>query len=110
MSFVLAALLLAQPISVPKDFSPATCESPEARAALLAANTEEPLFIAAMRERSAEREKRVDVLLERLAERAKLTSKQKAQVALGLLEAPGFEAAMKEGFGVAVSMWTSSMM
>ncbi len=67
MRFVLAAtLLFAQPITVPKEFSPATCESAEQRAALLAANAEEPPFIAAIRERSAEQERRMDVLIERL--------------------------------------------
>ena len=98
-----AALMSAAPMEL-KNFTPAACEEPATRTAILESNASEPLFIAAMKQRSSENERKVDALMARLAVRARLTDEQRAQVALDLLKAPGFEAAMKEGFAIVEEM------
>jgi len=98
MSLFLAALALAAAAPPElKGFTPATCENPEARKALLANDQEEPLFARAMRQRTEDNQKKMDVLIERLAERAKLNPEQRAEVAFSLIQSQEFEAALKEG-------------
>jgi hypothetical protein len=108
MPLVLTALAFAFATPVEfEHFTPATCEDPARRSALLSANMEEPAFMTAMKKKSAEQEARMDLLLGRLVARARLTPEEKARIALDLMKAPGFEQAMNEGLSLVSDMFAS---
>jgi hypothetical protein len=100
---MLSALLLAAVAvaDVPSpQFTLATCDDPVARHRLLETDPEGLPPLAALKARSTENEARMTQLMDRLAERAKLSPGQKAEVAMSMLAAPDFKAAFEEGMGL----------
>ena len=100
---LLGAALAAADAPAPQ-FTLATCDDPVARDRLLNADPEDLPALATVKARSTANEARMSQLMDRLAERAKLTPEQKAEVAMGMLEAPEFKTAFEEGMALVGQM------
>ena len=98
-ALLLGAALAAADVPAPQ-FTLATCDDPVARGRLLQADPENMTALAAVKARSTQNEARMTRLMDRLAERAKLSPEQKSEVAMSMLEAPDFKAAFEEGMGL----------
>jgi len=85
-------------------FSATTCDDPVKRKALLETDPEKLDAINKLQEKSAANEARMRALVDRLAERAKWTSKQRSDFGVKLLNAPGLDKLMAEGFDLAGTM------
>jgi hypothetical protein len=107
IEFFLGLALMAQASASTPSFTLATCDDPAARKAMLAAEPEQLPMFKAMKDRAAANEARMTRLIDRLAERAKLTEAQKADIAMGMLEAPVFKAAFEEGMVLVGKMMES---
>jgi hypothetical protein len=99
---MLSALLLAAAAVASADpsapqFTLATCDDPVARHQLLLTDPEKLPALDALKARSTQNETRMTQLMDRLAERAKLTPEQKAEVGMKMLDSPDFKAAFEEG-------------
>lgn len=105
---MLSALLLGAAVAAADapapQFTLAACDDPVARHALLQADPEEFPALAAVKARSTQNETRMTQLMDRLAERAKLTPAQKADVAMSMLDSPEFKVAFEEGMGLVNQM------
>jgi hypothetical protein len=82
----------------PPPFTAATCDDPAKRKALLATDPDKLDVLQRLKAKSDANQAKMEQLIDRLAERAKWTPEQKSEFGMKLLEAPGFDAAMKEGF------------
>jgi hypothetical protein len=100
---LLGAALAAADAPAPQ-FTLATCDDPVARQALLRADPEKLPALDSVRARSTQNEARMSQLIDRLSERAKLTPEEKANVAMSMLDAPGFKAAFEEGMSLVNQM------
>jgi hypothetical protein len=105
---MLSALLLGVAVTAADapapQFTLATCDDPVARHALLRADAEEFPALEAVKARSTQNETRMTQLMDRLAERAKLTPEEKANVAMSMLESPEFKVAFEEGMALVNQM------
>ncbi len=102
-ALLLGAALAAGGAPVPQ-FTLATCDDPVARHALLRTDPEKLPALDAVKARSTENEARMTLLMDRLAERAKLSPEEKANVALSMLDSPEFKAAFEEGMSLVSQM------
>ena len=102
-ALLLGAALAAADVPAPQ-FTLATCDDPMARHALLRTDAEKIPALDAVRTRSSQNEARMTQLMDRLAERAKLSAEEKANVAMSMLDSPEFKAAFEEGMGLVSQM------
>jgi hypothetical protein len=96
---LLGAALAAADAPAPQ-FTLAACDDPVARLQLLESDPEKLPAIDALKARSTENEARMTQLMDRLAERAKLSPDQKANVAMKMMDSPDFKAAFEEGMAL----------
>ena len=96
ITLLLAGLLAAQ---APRTaaVSPASCDDPVARKAMLAAGPDGFEAFAALKEHSESNKARMTVLLDRLTERAKLSGEQRGDVARKMIQDPTFKSAFADG-------------
>jgi hypothetical protein len=101
---MLSALLLGVAVAaaaVPApSFTLATCDDPVARHQLIETDSEKLPALEALKARSTENEARTTQLMDRLAERAKLSPQQKADVGLKMMESAEFRVAFDEGMAL----------
>ena len=94
------SLLLFVAAAATPDFQPSSCDKPAERAAILATDPQKLPMLETIKARGVENEQKMDQLLTRLAERAKLSDEQKADVAMKMLDSPDFKAAFDDGMAL----------
>lgn len=109
--FLLLAFMAAAPLAEPAPaaiseplFTAAACDDPAQRKALLATDPDKLDVLNQLRAKSEANEAKMRTLVDRLAERAKWTPKQRSDFGLKLLSAPGLDKLMTAGFDLAGTM------
>ena len=105
-NLMFAAALAAQPAPVAPPFTAQSCDDPAARKAMLAAGVGGFSVFAELKRRDLENGVRTEALLDRLAERGKLSREQRADVALKMFADPASAAAYDEGKVLLSAMMT----
>ena len=106
---LLLAFMAAGPLVEPATaeqpvFTAAACDDPVKRKVLLATDPDKLDVLNHLQAKSEANEAKMRTLVDRLAERAKWTPKQRSDFGLKLLNAPGLDKLMSEGFDLAGTM------
>lgn len=96
-NLMLAAALAAQAAPAAPIFTAQSCDDAAARKAMLAAGVDGFSVFADLKRRDLENGVRTEALLDRLAERGKLSREQRADAALKMFADPAFKAAYEDG-------------